>query len=426
MFRRLTTIAVACALLGCSVARAEQPIRVFGMSDPVQSHKRGICANMLQPDDFRALAPGVSWYYNWHFKGPAAPDGVTLEFIPMVWGDTPNRIEGLREFLAQGHRPRAIFVANEPNLKGQAFITPEQTADLARRVRAISGDIPLVGPHMAIGSAPNASTQAFDPIQQKPLNYTFMMPFLKAFFHYAGETPIDGVGVHTYKKTGEAKWCVDTLYKQFGKPVWVTEYAWWAAPNEAESIRYLVQTTDFLERDPNVAGYAWFKERIKQPTLRLLKNEPGQLTALGRAYVDMPVHEADVYYRTPGKLSAARYVTTSDTEIDLADDPADFVKMISTKADARLAYNLVAHRAGEFALRLSLGGEPGRVMLYRGEELLATFASTGSPTTQPGDAPAKLTVITPAQRVALREGAQQLELRFERAGQWITHVEVAD
>jgi hypothetical protein len=60
------------------------------MTDPAQaapSPKRGVCAQKLSAGDFRALAPGVSWWYNWHFEPDAeAPEGGP-EFVPMLWSD---------------------------------------------------------------------------------------------------------------------------------------------------------------------------------------------------------------------------------------------------------------------------------------------------------------------------------------------------
>ncbi len=43
-------------------------IRVVGCEEPVQSVKRGICLNKFSAEDFKAVAPGVSWYYNWHYE----------------------------------------------------------------------------------------------------------------------------------------------------------------------------------------------------------------------------------------------------------------------------------------------------------------------------------------------------------------------
>ena len=54
----------------------------------------------------------------------AIPANSGMEFVPMVWTDDPYRLDGLRDYLAAGNRPRQVLVNNEPNLRGQSFITP--------------------------------------------------------------------------------------------------------------------------------------------------------------------------------------------------------------------------------------------------------------------------------------------------------------
>jgi hypothetical protein len=58
---------------------AAAPIRIVACEEKVPSKKRGICMNTLSASDFRALAPGVSWYYNWHFQSnDRPPAGVNM------------------------------------------------------------------------------------------------------------------------------------------------------------------------------------------------------------------------------------------------------------------------------------------------------------------------------------------------------------
>jgi hypothetical protein len=285
--------------------------------------------------------------------------------------------------------------------------------------------IPLIGPHMAIGSGGNASVTAFDPIQQKEVTYTFMVPYLRAFFHFVGDVPVDGVGVHSYKREGEIVWSVNLTYNEFKRPVWMTEYAWWGAPTELESIRYLVKATDFMERSPMVEGYAWFKERIGLPHLRLLTNERGQLTPLGEAYVRMPVHDSNLYYRVPGRLNAARYVSQSDMEIDVAPDPADFLQMISLKPGASITYNAAVEQAGRYQIGLATSGEPGSVEVLVDNESAGHIAiehASDPATTQPhgGAKPVMSKPLT----LELKDGTLQITLRFENAGQSLSRLEI--
>jgi hypothetical protein len=85
---------------------------------------------------------------------------------------------------------------------------------------------------------------------------------------------------------------VELVHTTFGCPVWVTEYAQWNSPTMEASRKYLVEATDFLERTPYVAGYAWFKERVKgNLNISLLEPESGKLSPLGETYVSLPAHD---------------------------------------------------------------------------------------------------------------------------------------
>ena len=55
-------------LISSSAHAQRKDIRIVPCEAKVQSKKRGICANHLEPADFPVLAKGVSWWYIWHFE----------------------------------------------------------------------------------------------------------------------------------------------------------------------------------------------------------------------------------------------------------------------------------------------------------------------------------------------------------------------
>ena len=130
-------------LLAAYLARAQTSaaIRVVDCDQKVASAKRGVCANELSADDFRLLAPGVSRFYNWRYESKDFPPaGTNMEFIPMAWGEGQTVRDGLQAYLARtAKKPRVVLAVNEPNPRGQAFITPEHTADFYRGQRQAKG-----------------------------------------------------------------------------------------------------------------------------------------------------------------------------------------------------------------------------------------------------------------------------------------------
>ena len=259
------------------------------------SAKRGICAKDLSAEDFKALSPGVSWWTNWHFEPDGSPLPEGPEFLPMLWSGHPDLWKGLEGRLKGGPRPRAILAINEPNLKNQAGMTPQATAEAFLRLRKLASrhGVPLVGPQMALGSAADNSVKDWDPVQKKEVLYTYMIPFLDAFRLHLGSEPMPDLGVHCYGNAGELKWAVGELASRYGVKIWVTEFNEWKASDPASRMAYLIEAVKFLEESPHVAGYAWFMSRMGDDNPQgLLEKEPGKLSDLGQAYVGAPAGKA--------------------------------------------------------------------------------------------------------------------------------------
>jgi len=415
---RVFTGVMICCGAGCAVAdsSATAPvIRVVDCDQQVQSHKRGVCENHLEEADFRAFAPGVSWYYNWHYETEdKPPDDVPMEFIPMAWGDRPDALDGLDQYLqGASKKPRVVLAINEPNLKGQAFISPEQTAALYGKIKDIADkyQLAVVGPNMSLGSPTDGSIKAMDPIENKEVTYTFMIPFLKAFFFYMDKTEAPALGLHTYGSIGELKWAVDAMHKEFNRPVWVTEYAEWHASDVEAERDYLIQATDFLERTPYVQGYAWFKERADNDKISLLEKEPGKLSELGEAYVNMPVHDdANLFYRIPGKLSAGKYLAID--QADILSNSHNDILVTSNAAGATADYNIQVDSAGAYKLGLRALAT-GKIEVLEKDQVLASADASGDD------------VQTLEISAQLPAGPQTLRIRFGASGMILSSIDFA-
>ena len=186
-----------------------------------------------------------------------------------------------------------VFAINEPNLRGQAFLSPWDTAALYRKIKVIADkhDIPMVGPHMALGSAPGDSITALDPIENKVIAYTFMIPFLKATLYYLnhwGITP-PAVGIHSYGGFGELKWSVELIHATFGCEVWVTEYAQWNSSTHG-GVEGIPGRSHRLSRThPVCHGIRIFQgARAGQPEHLPAGTGAGQAEPAGETYVSLP------------------------------------------------------------------------------------------------------------------------------------------
>ncbi len=260
-----------------------------GVARAAPSLKRGVCAQHLSAEDFRALAPGVSWWYNWALTPDAEVPAGGPEFVPMLWGDSQGFWKRLDRSLAA--RPRLILGLNEPNLKAQANLTPQDAARAYARLAkaAARRGIPVVGPQLALGSAPADTVHARDPKSGRDIAYPWMVPYLEAFSAALPGGKPTALAVHVYGNVGELKWAVGELAKRSAGPIWVTEFNEWKAADEDAQIAYMKEAVAFLEASPDVAGYAWFMARIKDDRTRsLLAAEPGRLTRLGETYVGLP------------------------------------------------------------------------------------------------------------------------------------------
>ena len=177
----------------------------------------GLGVNTLSDADFRALVPGVSWYYNWGATPLAKPADVTMDFIPMAWNGNASFQTALSSYLTAGNRPWRVFALNEPNFTTQANMTPSNAAVTFEQVKAIcdSYNIPVVAPHMAIGTAAAQSITAYDPIQGSNTTYTFQEPYLGAFMYYCGAQLPSGISSHSYGGYGEVTWLLGLMHTDF-------------------------------------------------------------------------------------------------------------------------------------------------------------------------------------------------------------------
>ena len=139
----------------------------------------------------------------------------------------------------------------------------------------------------------------------------------------------------------------------------------------------LIPAVDYCERTPWVEGYAWFMSRITGDAHNsILTTNSGALTAAGAAYVQMPVHDTNIFYRIPGRLQAERYVAMNQMSITPTTDSDGLADMKSTAAGGSLDYNLQVDAAGSYPMNFRVAGATGQIRVYEGGTLLGTANAT--------------------------------------------------
>jgi hypothetical protein len=398
-----------------SLSDALAQVQIVNCDAQVQSRKRGIAVNSMSAADFEAVAPGVSWYYNWGATPATLPNDVTMDFIPMAWNGSSSFQTSISNYLAAGNRPWRVFAINEPNLQGQAFMTPSNTAVTFKQVKALCDpyNIPVICPHMAEGSASNQSITAYDPIQMTNVTYTSPIPFLYAFLYYCGATTPAGVSTHSYGGYGDLTHWTGVFHNDWPtQTVWATEFDGSGAASDAQALATLIPEVDYCERTPWIEGYSWFMSRISgNPYNSLLSSTSGVLTAAGQAYVQMPVHQTNLFYRIPGQLQAMRYVTMNQMSIAPTTDVDGIANMQSTAAGGSLDYNIQVDAAGNYPLNFRVSGAIGTIQIYENGTLLGTANAT-----QTGWA-------TVSANVALPAGTQTLHVVLGANGQLLNWID---
>ena len=241
-----------------------------------------------------ALAPGVSWWYNWSpaAASTAPSDAATrhgMDFVPMMWNGGYNDADIIASLKA---RPaiKHLLLLNEPNLTNESNTTPQQAALLWPRYEAIASatGVALVGPAITWGTMPA---------------YENPVAWLDAFYtayraNNNGRDPrIDAIAFHWYDY-GLA-YQLDQLLK-YGKPFWVTEFANWHSQADGAQIdtvdkqkKQMAEMVDVCEKRADVIRYAWFTGRwTTDPHFTSLLGATGALTELGKHYISLPFASA--------------------------------------------------------------------------------------------------------------------------------------
>jgi hypothetical protein len=251
--------------------------------------------DLLDEGDLGAISSEVSWWYNWYFQSDVAEGFEArhqMQFIPMLWGyNAESDYVALESWLLEHSDVNDILVMNEPNLVDQANMTPEMAVDYWLRAEQFQAEmftthgrtIRLVGPAMTWGTMVGYA----DPV-------VWLDAFYAAFNAAHGRDPIiDALAFHWYDYGLDDQL---SRLESFAKPFWVTEMAnWhteegWTIDTPEKQIETMADMVGICESRADVERYAWFIGRwAPDPHHTSIFSEgPGELTALGTAYLAQP------------------------------------------------------------------------------------------------------------------------------------------
>lgn len=320
-----------------------------------RSFKRGVGYNTLLTGDVQALSPGLSWAYNWGHSGSGNPTAFKtfgVDFVPMAWNGINATVA--RALLTANPEIKYILGFNEPNFKDQANLTPAAAVARWPALQQIADEFGLliVGP--ALNYSPDAPYQ--DPIK-----------WYDEFFELCADCRVDHIAVHFYMSSASAIKSNVEKFKKYGKPIWLTEFcAWDANTTAASQERFMFETLDYLENDPDVYRYAWFKERGwngGHPFMQLLnRNQEGVLLPLGEIFTHMSSYDDNFYFTTSQKIPSEHYIRMKGILLEKTSDVSDHLNIYSFDPTHDFVdYNVDIPETGEYNVFFRYADEYGDV-----------------------------------------------------------------
>ncbi|MCL1943472.1 MAG: glycosyl hydrolase [Candidatus Azobacteroides sp.] len=315
-----------------------------------KSPKRGLAFNGLGVGDIQSLSPGLSWVYNWE-QSTGNIDAMIqngIDYVPMAWKDVDS--VSLRKYVESYPSCKYILAYNEPNLTDQANMTPVQAAAIWPKLSKIAKDLDLkiVSPAVNYGTLPGYS----DPTK-----------WLDDFFALIDPDDISAIAVHCYLTSATQVASFINLFKKYNKPIWLTEFCYDMnlAPSAATQKKFLVETLDYLESEPYVARYAWFKERgSSSANISVLqRTTEGLLTELGEIFTYMSSHDENYYFTTDIQIPATQYVSDNIVNMEQTTDTSGRINLCGMGTRSWTEYNVDIPETSEYNVYFRNSNEYG-------------------------------------------------------------------
>lgn len=247
-----------------------------GSGNPPHDCKRGIAwpGNSLTNAE---VSSQLTWWYGWSLSVQGV--GAGLEFTPMISGGGHNATEDSKAIRQDA---KYLLGYNEPNFFEQSNMSAAQAAADWHTVEAVAKA------HNLKIVSPAVNFCGDDKNKTGPCHDTNPVHYLQTFFEACQGCQVDYVAVHWYNCDGASLKSYLDMFKQFNKPIWLTEFAcaYGGDTSVAGQEKYMREAIPILEARSDVFRYAWFSAD-PIPNARLL-NADGSPTALGKIYLSLP------------------------------------------------------------------------------------------------------------------------------------------
>jgi hypothetical protein len=289
-------------------------ISLINLQAQTLSPKRGISGDMLDNNDCIAVDNYLTWYYNWANTPNASVISTHqnyIEYCPMLWNGTWNSA-AMTAYLSAHPEVDYLLTFNEPNLTGQANMTPAAAAALWPQVEAIANtyNLKIVSPAMTYCAS--GCLAGYSGGVSSGINW------LNDFFAACPGCRVDYIGLHVYDnnywgfRAGNVGDNI-TGYKKYGRPIWITEFDYNGGTTTAQHASLMVDVIDYMEEDPDIFRYAWFLTRSSPSagSTDILGQTTGTIADLGLVYTNMSSYDKNYYHNVNTTIQAEHYIDKS-------------------------------------------------------------------------------------------------------------------
>lgn len=222
----------------------------------------------------KLIAISPHWYYCWALHPGCPVDDRDMDFLPMVWGDFPTRLDKCVE--TTHNRNLFLLAFNEPDNTSQSNIPVPKALAAWPSLEAMK--VPLVSP------------SCVNPIGK------WMIDFMRSIDQNG--LRVDVIGVHHYGGPNVEAFQkkMQNVYETYRRPLLITEMAvadWEAKSVEtnrhspAKVLEFMQGVLPWMEAQEWIVGYCWFSFGIEDPhgtSSALFAANGVKPTELGRFY----------------------------------------------------------------------------------------------------------------------------------------------